>query len=204
MWYVPGTILNTLYTFINLVLNRTLQPSPFADEEIKLQCSKLTCSRLILSSQAFSTALHKGGAWVNGRISLAFTLVLLFSHLSCEPLHSIIMSLSLRHRLTILTHPELAIQGSLATSHIPNIQFASITLPFILYSGFPSETLSFRYLVFCIFERLLGAELIRNQGSHTVLVNEETGISAIFVWGRTNSKYLIFLVAQIVKNLPAI
>ena len=139
-----------------------------------------------------------------GGFLLPVPLCCLFPHLSCEPLHSIIMSLSLRPRLTILTHPELPIQGSHAASHIPNIQFASITLAFLLYSGFPSETFSFRYLVFCIFERLLGAELIRNQGSHTVLVTEETGISAIFVWGRTNSKYLIFLVAQIVKNLPAI
>ena len=78
MCYVPGTILNTLYTFINLVLNRALQLSPFADEEIKLQCSKFTCSRLVLPSQAFSTALHTRGCWMNGRISLAFTLVLPF------------------------------------------------------------------------------------------------------------------------------
>ena len=131
----------------------------------------------------------------------------LFPHLSCECLHCIIMSLSLRPCLIILTHPELPIQGNFATSHIPNIQFVSVILAFNLIFCISQSNILVQILclqILCIFERLLGAELSRNQGSHRVLVTGGNGISAIFVWARTNIKYLIFLVAQMVKNLPAI
>lgn len=158
MWYVPGTILNTLYTFINLVLNRTLQLSPFADEEIKLQCSKLTCSRLILSSQAFSTALPEEALELMGGFLLPLPLC------SFSPICHV--NLTFHYHVSFFkTSPnnsitELAIQGSLATSHIPNIQFASITLAFILYSGFPSktfhsDTLSSVYLKDCLVQNSL-------------------------------------------------